>query len=275
MSGRSGVSIPSLCLWPRVLWRVPVLCAGLGFRSPPDDACPCGGAASGLPTPPCVQPVSWASVGLVVVAGGALLVYYSYEKKQRQTQCECMGTPLRFGSRSFVHAGSSHSPASCSLAFWLALAPLSPVPRAAATSKVESFGKPALGGPWSLVDSEGRPVTDADLRGRYLLMYFGFTYCPDICPNELVKMGKVVDGVAKAGGGRLPPLLPVFVSLDPHRDTVAQMRAYRKDFHPSMLALTGTPGQVGKAAKAFRVYFSDVDRDEDENDYIGACAPGP
>lgn len=135
-----------------------------------------------------------------------------------------------------------------------------------AKGKVESFGKPALGGPWSLVDSEGKPVTDADFRGEYVLMYFGFTFCPDICPNELVKMGKVVQ--ALDAQKNLPKLTPIFVTLDPHRDTVAQMAAYRKDFHPRMLALTGTPGQIARVAKAFRVYFSDVDREDDADDYI-------
>lgn len=65
----------------------------------------------------------------------------------------------------------------------------------AAVQKVESFGTPLLGGPFSLVDQDGRPVTDADFRGEYMLVYFGFTYCPDICPSELVKMDRIVSAV--------------------------------------------------------------------------------
>lgn len=140
-------------------------------------------------------------------------------------------------------------------------------------SRVESVGTPLLGGPWSLVDSTGRPFTSGDLLGRYVLLYFGFTYCPDICPSELQKMAAVVRALEKkpALKGRVAP---VFISVDPARDTCEQVGAYCKDFHPNMIGLTGTPGQVAQAAKAYRVYFSEVDRKEgdDEADYLGACA---
>jgi protein SCO1/2 len=66
-----------------------------------------------------------------------------------------------------------------------------------ASNKVETYGKPMLGGPWSLVDSEGRPLSSGDLHGGYTLLYFGFTFCPDICPNELVKMGKVATAIGE------------------------------------------------------------------------------
>ena len=70
--------------------------------------------------------------------------------------------------------------------------------------------------------------------------------------------------------GDVPPVIPVFITLDPARDTCAQVGAYVADFHPAMLGLTGTPGQVAKVAKAFRVYFSEVDNDGDSEDYLGA-----
>jgi protein SCO1/2 len=66
-----------------------------------------------------------------------------------------------------------------------------------ASARVDSYGKPMLGGPWSLVDASGRPVTSGDFEGRYVLLYFGFTFCPDICPNELVKMSRVVDSIGR------------------------------------------------------------------------------
>jgi protein SCO1/2 len=143
-------------------------------------------------------------------------------------------------------------------------------------SRVESVGTPLLGGPWSLVDSSGRPFSSGDLLGRYVLLYFGFTYCPDICPSELQKMAAVVRALEKkpALKGRVAP---VFISVDPARDTCEQVGAYCKDFHPDLIGLTGTPGQVAQAAKAFRVYFSEVDRKEgdDEADYLGASVFSP
>jgi protein SCO1/2 len=144
-------------------------------------------------------------------------------------------------------------------------------------ARVESVGTPLLGGPWSLVDSSGRPFTSGDLLGRYVLLYFGFTYCPDICPSELQKMAAVVRALERKPELR-GAVAPVFISVDPARDTCEQVGAYCKDFHPDMIGLTGTPGQVAQAAKAYRVYFSEVDRKEgdDEVDYLGAqlaCGP--
>lgn len=134
------------------------------------------------------------------------------------------------------------------------------------STKVRSAGKPLLGGPWSLVDSEGRPVTSGDLKGKHLLFYFGFTFCPDICPNELVKMSKAVDIISKRKN--VPEVVPVFITLDPYRDSCAQVGAYARDFHPGMLALTGTPAQVGRIAKAFRVYFVETDKLDDDDEYL-------
>lgn len=134
-----------------------------------------------------------------------------------------------------------------------------------ASTRVESVGKAMLGGPWSLVDAGGRPVTSGDLLGKYVLLYFGFTFCPDICPNELVKMARVTDALDKLPAFK-DRIVPVFISLDPHRDTCAQVGAYCADFHPKMLGLTGTPGQVAAAAKAYRVYFSEVDKSDEAGD---------
>lgn len=128
----------------------------------------------------------------------------------------------------------------------------------AAGKQVIGTGKPSLGGPYVLVDHDGRPFSSEQLRGQYSLLYFGFTFCPDICPNELVKMGQVIDLLDKDTS--LPRVQPVLISVDPNRDTVAQMRAYIRDFHPRMIGLTGTPQQIKKATKSFRVFFDVVDR---------------
>jgi len=142
--------------------------------------------------------------------------------------------------------------------------------RDAIARNTKSIGKPKLGGQWTLVDHTGRAVTDATLRekGEFALLYFGFTYCPDICPAELIKMKNIVeklDALDDVG----PVVLPVFISVDPKRDGVAQIAHYIKDFHPRMVGLTGTPEQVSKACRAFRVYHSIADQDaEDEDDYL-------
>ncbi|CAM9267800.1 unnamed protein product, partial [Heterosigma akashiwo] len=135
-----------------------------------------------------------------------------------------------------------------------------------AVSQVKSVGKPALGGPWTLVDQDGFPRTDNDFLGQWVLLYFGFTRCPDICPSELVKIGKIVDELDKT----LPvEIKPVFISVDPDRDSVGQLRAYAKDFHPRFTYLTGTKDQVFKAAKAYRVYFSKADEhDLNDDEYL-------
>ncbi|KAJ0402718.1 hypothetical protein P43SY_007860 [Pythium insidiosum] len=136
------------------------------------------------------------------------------------------------------------------------------------TSKVVSTGKPLLGGPWTLVDCDtGRGVTDASFRGQFTLLYFGFTHCPDICPNELVRIGDVLDKLSAEDNA--PAILPLFVTVDPNRDTIAQMLEYKKDFHPSFKMLTGTRDQVADITKAYRVYFSKADEnDDDDDDYL-------
>ena len=98
-----------------------------------------------------------------------------------------------------------------------------------------------------------------------MLLYFGFAHCPDICPSELVKIGKIADEVAKK---KLPyELKPVFISVDPNRDSVGVLRHYAQDFHKSIDYLTGTNEQIAKITRAYRVYFSKVDEDED-GDYL-------
>ena len=133
------------------------------------------------------------------------------------------------------------------------------------TTKQKTVGKPSLGGPWTLVNMDGKPVTDLTYRGRFTLLYFGFTRCPDICPSELVKVGDVLDSL----GSNLAQLDTLFISVDPNRDTLRQLRAYAQDFHPSIHYLTGTKDQVKAITKAYRVYFIKAnENEEDEDDYL-------
>lgn len=118
-------------------------------------------------------------------------------------------------------------------------------------ARVTSFGEPLIGGEFTLVDGDGATRTDKDFRGRLMLVYFGFTYCPDACPTELQAMGQAVDRLGPKGEA----VQPVFVSVDPERDTPEMVGQYVKAFHPRMVGLTGTPEQVATAAKAYRVYY--------------------
>jgi len=113
-------------------------------------------------------------------------------------------------------------------------------------------GQALIGGPFELVDQKGRAVTERDLQGRLALVYFGFTYCPDVCPTDLQGITAALDLLAADAA----KVQPVFITIDPERDTVAQMGSYIEHFHPSFLALTGTPAQVATAAKAYRVYYA-------------------
>ncbi len=120
-----------------------------------------------------------------------------------------------------------------------------------------------IGGDFSLVNHRGQPVTPADYRGKLLLIYFGFTYCPDVCPTELQKISAVLDQLSdqeRAG------VVPLFITVDPERDTVEQMALYLSNFHPAIVGLTGTAEQIKEAAGLYRIYMQKV---EDEGSSAG------
>lgn len=115
-------------------------------------------------------------------------------------------------------------------------------------------GKALIGGPFRLVDDAGKPVTERDFAGRPMLVMFGFTSCPDICPSGLQVMAAALDKLGDKGR----KVTPVFISLDPERDTPEKLHEYVRSFHPSIVGLTGTTEEVAAAAKAYRVYFKKV-----------------
>ena len=117
-------------------------------------------------------------------------------------------------------------------------------------------------GRFNLTDDEGRQVTDAAYRGGYMLVYFGYTYCPDICPTELAKMSLALERFGQASPDRAGKVTPIFISVDPERDTQAVLKDYGDHFHPRLVTLTGTPAQIKTAAQAYKVYFAKVFPDE-------------
>lgn len=114
---------------------------------------------------------------------------------------------------------------------------------------------PAIGGPFTLTDQDGNTVTDADFRGRYKLIYFGFTYCPDVCPTTLTTIAQALDML----GEKAEAIVPILITVDPERDTPEQLKMYVSHFSPRMVALTGTPEQIAKVAKEYRVYYAKVE----------------
>ena len=110
----------------------------------------------------------------------------------------------------------------------------------------------AVGGPFTLVDHDGRTRTDADFRGRAMLVYFGFTYCPDVCPTALTTVSQALELL----GADADKVAPIFITVDPERDTPEQLKEYVRHFHPRMTGLTGTKEQIAAAAKSYRVYFA-------------------
>jgi protein SCO1/2 len=118
-------------------------------------------------------------------------------------------------------------------------------------SRVVTSGKALIGGPFVLVGKDGNTVTDKDFRGRYMLVFFGFTRCPDICPAELQVMSAALEEL----GSDADKVVPIFITLDPEHDTAEAVTAYVQNFGPKFVGLTGTPEAINQAAKAYRVIY--------------------
>ncbi|CAI9758897.1 unnamed protein product [Fraxinus pennsylvanica] len=169
-------------------------------------------------------PVSWMSFFLLLSTGAGLVYYYDREKKRHIEGINSASNAVRQGP---------------------------------------SVGKAAIGGPFNLIDHNGKAVTDKNFIGKWNLIYFGFTHCPDICPDELQKLAAAIDKIKEKSGLEV---LPVFISVDPERDTVEQVCEYVKEFHPKLIGLTGSPDEIKKAARAYRVYY--MKTEEEGSDYL-------
>ncbi|MDP7545685.1 MAG: SCO family protein [Alphaproteobacteria bacterium] len=124
--------------------------------------------------------------------------------------------------------------------------------------KVTSVGVPSIGGPFELVDHKGQVARDSDFRGKYLLVMFGYTFCPDVCPTELQLITEAMERLGQVRS----KVQPLMITVDPERDTVAVLADYMANFHPSLIALTGSTAQVKAAAKAYHVFFAKAPPDE-------------
>ena len=128
---------------------------------------------------------------------------------------------------------------------------------------VQSSGTALVGGPFSLTSTDGKTVTDRDFSGRYMLVFFGFTHCPDICPAELQVIAQALDRL----GDKAKKVVPIFITVDPERDTPQAMAEYVKSFGPNFVGLTGSPEAIATVAKAYRVAYSKIETKDSPGDY--------
>lgn len=128
-----------------------------------------------------------------------------------------------------------------------------------------SKGEALIGGPFTLMDSTSKEITDELFRGRYMLVYFGFTHCPDICPTTLLLMMNALDQI---GADKARQVVPIFVTLDPERDTPENVATYVQNFSPNLVGLTGTPEQIKAVADAYKIYYKKVPVPDSEMGYV-------
>ncbi|KAF3507141.1 hypothetical protein F2Q69_00003184 [Brassica cretica] len=169
-------------------------------------------------------PVSWMSFFLLFATGAGLVYYYDREKKRHIQDINTNSIAVKEGP---------------------------------------SAGKAAIGRPFSLIRDDGKRVTEKDLMGKWTILYFGFTHCPDICPDELIKLSASIDKIKEESG---VDVVPVFISVDPERDTVEQVHEYVKEFHPKLVGLTGSPEEIKSVARSYRVYY--MKTEEEDSDYL-------
>ena len=161
----------------------------------------------------------------------------------------------------FVAAGAALIALSLVVAGWL-LPPSNEQTGNSVNSVAINVGGIKIGGPFRLVDHDGRTVSEKTFSGRPLLIYFGYTYCPDICPTELNNVAGATELLDTQG----IEVQPLFITVDPERDTVDVLRDYVTAFHDRMIGLTGSVKEITDIAKAYRVYFAKAANPGDAKD---------
>jgi cytochrome oxidase Cu insertion factor (SCO1/SenC/PrrC family) len=115
------------------------------------------------------------------------------------------------------------------------------------------YGRGPIGGPFTLMDQDGKPRSDSEFRGKLMIVYFGYTFCPDVCPTDLMAITQALDALGPEAAG----VQPIFISIDPERDAKA-MREYISAFHKSFVGLTGAPEDVRKVANSYKAFYVKV-----------------
>uniref|UniRef100_UPI0035CBC4BF SCO family protein n=1 Tax=uncultured Sphingomonas sp. TaxID=158754 RepID=UPI0035CBC4BF len=126
-----------------------------------------------------------------------------------------------------------------------------------------------IGAPFDLTDQDGKPRSDRDFAGRYRIMYFGYTFCPDVCPTDMQTIGAGLRLFEAQDAKRAAKVVPIFVTVDPKRDTPAVLKAFVAAFHPRMVGLTGSPAAIAALAKAYGVAV-ELDKPNAEGNYLVA-----
>jgi protein SCO1 len=125
-----------------------------------------------------------------------------------------------------------------------------------------------MGGPFTLTSQDGRRVSDRDFAGKYRLIYFGYTFCPDVCPTDLQKIGAGMRQFEHSDPRRAARVQPIFITVDPARDTPEVMRRYVANFHPRLIGLTGTEREIADVAREFRILRQVPEPSARSRDYL-------
>jgi cytochrome oxidase Cu insertion factor (SCO1/SenC/PrrC family) len=137
--------------------------------------------------------------------------------------------------------------------FWCCPAVAAEQPSAAQMMDDLMYGRGSVGGPFTLTDHTGRPRSDSEFRGKLMVVYFGYTYCPDVCPTDLMAITQALDALGPAAEG----VQPVFITIDPERDSKV-LKDYVAAFHRSFVGLTGSPEEIRTVANSYKAFFAKV-----------------
>jgi cytochrome oxidase Cu insertion factor (SCO1/SenC/PrrC family) len=149
------------------------------------------------------------------------------------------------------------------VAFLLGCGPAAAAEQPSAAQMMDDlmYGRGSVGGPFTLTDHTGKPRSDTEFRGKLMVVYFGYTYCPDVCPTDLMAITQALDALGPAAG----EVQPIFITIDPERDTKV-LAAYVAAFHRNFLGLTGSPDEIRKVANSYNAFYAKVP-DERGGDY--------